>query len=233
MENNGKLTITSLMQAKSIFTSIVSPDNERNYSNIQEEMKWSALCEYLAREEYKLVYKGNTLFSFKEEFNDLQGFAYGRIRSWVIMYIYDGQNTGSVYWEDRRTLIFSLEFEKTNNLNPPVELIDSLNKITFDNNFDNINQNLNLIANAIEFFLKEGKRFNELNFSIDELVFIDNDKIRKLRNKLQCFRHSTNDDINEREAMTNEDKFFYLHLGYSYLTIIKKYVKHEEPNIPE
>ncbi len=217
-----------------MFENIVSPDNESNYKNEDENIKWDRLCRYLRENNYCLYYDGNIIFDFSEQKMGLYSFAYNQIRNWVKKYIYNGEYSDKVEWKDRRAFISKLKLETKVNVTPPNELLEIFNSISFDTKHENINSNLLGIANAIEFLLKEGNKFMSLNFNETESKFIDNNKIKELRKKLQCFRHATQEMIKEREEMTDDERKFYLYLGYAYLTIIKKHLNENiGSNIPE
>ena len=74
------------------------------------------------------------------------------------------------------------------------------------------------IANLIENMLKKDGKFITPDYSRVCFDYITEDAIKRYRKKIQCFRHSSDESIVERESFTKEQKVFLIDYG---LTIIK------------
>ena len=67
-------------------------------------------------------------------------------------------------------------------------------------------EKLREIANLIENLLKENGKFIQPDYSKVMLGLVDGDTVRSLRNKLQCFRHSSKESLEERARLTDGRK---------------------------
>lgn len=76
-----------------------------------------------------------------------------------------------------------------------------------------IDEKLKEIGNAIEFLLKDDKKFITLEYNEISLGFISEDDIKGLRQKVQCFRHSSKKSIDERSTYTDKQKQFMVEFG--------------------
>lgn len=65
-----------------------------------------------------------------------------------------------------------------------------------------LDEKLKELGNLIEYLLKKGKKFILLNYEHISLGFIKESDVKELRNKVQCFRHSSQESIRERNAYT-------------------------------
>ena len=74
------------------------------------------------------------------------------------------------------------------------------------------------IANLIENLLKKNGKFITLEYSSICFDFISNSSVTSYRNKMQCFRHSTDESIIERSKFSEKQKSFLVDYG---LTIVK------------
>ncbi len=133
-----------------------------------------------------------------------------------------GDDYGTVRYATRRTFVASLTFElKTHH----IAITDSINQkfIEISNrqsSFNNMSTDEKLaeIANLIENMLKKDGRFVTVDYSSICLDYINEETVREYRHRLQCFRHSSNEAIQERISFTNEQKLFLIDYG---LVIIK------------
>ena len=66
--------------------------------------------------------------------------------------------------------------------------------------------------------LKKNGKFLSIDYSLICFDYINEETVKGYRHKLQCFRHSSNESIEERASFTNEQKSFLIDYG---LVIIK------------
>lgn len=147
-------------------------------------------------------------------------FTYGEIRNRIIA-LGDDDN-GTVRYATRRVFVANLTFELKSN---HIEIADSINQkfIEISNrqsSFNNMSTDEKLaeIANLIENMLKKDGKFLSIDYSSVCFDYIDVDDVKRYRNKLQCFRHSSDESVAERASYTNEQKLFLINYG---LVIIK------------
>ncbi|MBU3105141.1 hypothetical protein [Clostridium gasigenes] len=99
----------------------------------------------------------------------------------------------------------------------PVEELDKLiQKISTRNaQFSEmaLDEKLKEIGNVIENLLKDGKKFITLDYNDISLGFIEEVDVKGLRKKVQCFRHSSKDSIDERKTYTEKQKQFMVEFG--------------------
>ena len=74
------------------------------------------------------------------------------------------------------------------------------------------------IANLIENLLKKDGKFLSIDYSLVCFDYINEANVKDYRNKLHCFRHSSDESIKERTHFSNEQKSFLIDYG---LAIIK------------
>lgn len=149
-----------------------------------------------------------------------EDFSYGEIRNYIISKGED--DNGTVRYASRRILVASLQFElKANH----IEINDYINQkfVEISNrhaSFNNmsIDEKLAEIANLIENLLKRNGSFVNLDYSKVCIGFITDEMIKEYRNKMHCFRHASENAIEERKNYSNEQKEFLVDYG---LTIVK------------
>lgn len=81
-----------------------------------------------------------------------------------------------------------------------------------------LDEKLSEIANLTENLLKKNGKYVELDYSKICFEYISDDEVKSFRKKLHCFRHSTDEAIQERESYSDEQKNFMVDYG---LTIVK------------
>lgn len=147
-------------------------------------------------------------------------FTYTEIRNRIIALGED--NDGKVRYAVRRAFVAKLTFNQKSNY---IEIDDSINKkfIEISNrqaSFDSMStdERLSEIANLIENLLKKDGHFITLDYSAICFEYISNDMITSYRNRMQCFRHSTIEAIEERASYSEAQKSFFVDYG---LTIVK------------
>ena len=70
------------------------------------------------------------------------------------------------------------------------------------------------IANLIENMLKKNGKFITVNYSTVRFDYATEDVVRTYRHKLQCFRHSSEESIKKRASYSQDQKAFWLILGW-------------------
>lgn len=88
-----------------------------------------------------------------------------------------------------------------------------------------LDEKLKEIGNLIEFLLKQNGKYIALNYDSITLGLIQEDDIKKLRKKVQCFRHSTQESLNERNNYSNPQKQFIIEFGITICNLIYKELK--------
>ena len=78
-----------------------------------------------------------------------------------------------------------------------------------------LDEKLEVICNCIEYLLKPNKKsdkFIVLDYS-DSLGYLSDDGVKEFRNMLECFRHSTKDDLSKRKTYSEAEKSFLISYG--------------------
>lgn len=90
-----------------------------------------------------------------------------------------------------------------------------------------IDEKLKEIGNLIEYLLKRNNKFITLDYDDIFLGFINENDIKSLRKKVQCFRHSTQESLKERELFTDNQKQFMAEYGVLICNSIYNEVKED------
>lgn len=88
-----------------------------------------------------------------------------------------------------------------------------------------IDEKLKEIGNLIEYLLKKDKKFITLNYEYISSSFIKESDVKNLRKKVQCFRHSSQESIDERNSYTDEQKKFIVEYGIIICNLIYNELK--------
>ena len=84
------------------------------------------------------------------------------------------------------------------------------------------NEKLETICNAIEYYLKNDReKFDKYIFS-EKLNIINNEMICQFRKTIQCFRHASKKDINERDSYNSFEKDLMIRYGLFIIETIQK-----------
>ena len=133
-------------------------------------------------------------------------------------------DNGTVRYAERRKLIARMTFTQQDK---HIELIDALERkfkeiSNRQASFQNMSTDEKLaeIANLIENLLKKDGKFIRLDYSQICFNYIDDEKIKKYRKMIQCFRHSSEESIIERESYTKEQKMFLIDFGLIVIKVI-------------
>lgn len=140
--------------------------------------------------------------------------------------IADGKDDdGIVRYIERRRLIANMTFKQREThviLNDDLEKrfkdISNRHASFLDMSTD---EKLAEMANQIENMLKKDGRFLSLDYSQICFDYIDEETIKKYRKKIQCFRHSSKESLNDRANFSNEQKSFMIDYGLTILKVIQ------------
>lgn len=147
-------------------------------------------------------------------------FTYTEIRNRIIANGDD--DNGIARYAARRGLVAELTFEiKNTHINIGDSIEQKFVEISNRNaSFDNMSTDEKLaeIANLIENMLKKNGQFINLDYSSVCFDYVSDEMIKSYRKRMHCFRHSTNEAINERRAYSEEQKAFFVDYG---LVILK------------
>ena len=157
-------------------------------------------------------------------------FTYNDIRNRIIANGND--DNGTVRYAVRRAFVAGLTFEIKNThigINDSIEqkFVDISNR---NASFDSMSTDEKLaeIANLIENMLKKDGKFISLNYSSICFDYISDETITSYRKKMQCFRHATDEAINERKSYSEEQKTFFVDYGLVVLKIVHVLTKEEK-----
>ena len=192
------------------FRQLCQPENEPNR---KEDRCWF----------YVVAYYLNAHGYIIDQFPDVlrrppkepSSFTYGTIRDRAISLGLD--DDGTVRWATRRAMVADMTFvRKTSsvaigdNLNKRIQLISAGNS-RFEEMEDN--EKLREIANLIENLLKENGKFIQPDYSKETLGLVDDNTVKSFRYKIQCFRHSSKESLEERARLTDGQKRFLVDFG--------------------
>ena len=88
-----------------------------------------------------------------------------------------------------------------------------------------LDEKLKELGNLIEYLLKRDGKFITLNYDYISLGFIKESYVKELRNKVQCFRHSSQESIRERNSYTENQKQFMVEYGVVICNLIYNELK--------
>lgn len=129
---------------------------------------------------------------------------------------------GNVRYANRRSFASKLVFQKKSSYINIDESIDNkfiaISNRQFSFRNMSLNEKLMEIANLIESLLMRDNKFMSFDYSNSFLGYISEDLIKKYRRNLNCFRHSSEISIKEKESYSDEQKKFLVDYG---LTIVK------------
>lgn len=132
-------------------------------------------------------------------------------------------DNGTVKYQIRRKIVEDLHFKKNNTQ----KINDALNlkfqEISTRNaKFENmaIDEKIKEILNLTENLLKKDDKYIELDYESLTFGTINKQMIREFKRKLQCFRHSSDVSINERNQFSEEQKNFIIDFGIMLCNLI-------------
>ena len=158
---------------------------------------------------------------------DPSDFTYGEIRNRIIARGDD--NNGTVRYAVRRKFIASFTFKlKSNHINIDdlinQKFVEISNRQASFNNMST-DEKLAEIANLIENLLKKNGKFITPNYTKVCFNYISNDIVSSYRKKMHCFRHATDEAIEERNSYSKEQKDFFVDYGLTIVKVIHSLLK--------
>ena len=202
-------------EAIRVFKELIQP---RDGYDFQDSCRFVLICHYLYKNNY-YIEQFPELLSDPSELSD---FAYNQVRSYLINE--RSADPARVTWQSRRDLINDLNFKVSNEFYIESELNHKFQIIsTRGAEFHQMSneEKLKEIANLIEYLLKDGKKFKVVDCEEKYYNFINNEQIMQFRKLIQCFRHSTKDNLNERKELSSSLEFL-ISYGLSILTPLDK-----------
>ena len=148
--------------------------------------------------------------------NEPTVFTYTEIRNRAFSLGLQNPN-GSIPYSARRNIVANFSF-KTNGatLDLGESIEEKFKKISTRNaSFQEmaLDEKLQEIANLIENMLKENGNFIKLDYASFVFDYLSDETIKKYRNQMQCFRHSSEKSIAERSSYTDIQKNFFVDFG--------------------
>lgn len=156
-----------------------------------------------------------------------KNFCYGEIKNWAFNHELNDGDT--IRYFTRRQIVSDLNFKsKGTSIEINEDLDEQFRRIsTRDARFEEMStdEKIKEIANLIENLLKKNGNFMNLDYSSVAFDYINNDQIKSFRHKIQCFRHSTDESVEERNSFTDAQKDFFIDYGIVICKTIYKLVK--------
>lgn len=220
-EEINELWICDEQDAIDKFKELIQPYNPRNpIIDTKNDNDFIYICNYLN----DIGYYMEEFPAFLERPTERWDLSYNKIRKKIIER--DGYN-GSVAWVDRRAFIDNLKFIKKDRYEISDDIAKTLKNVSIRSaEFNNmsLDEKLEAICNSIEYLLKPEKKtdkFIVLDYS-DTDGYLSDEIVKRFRNKLECFRHSTKDDIKRRNEYSDNQKNFFINYGLVIIDYIDK-----------
>ncbi|WP_206214651.1 hypothetical protein [Adlercreutzia sp. ZJ242] len=158
---------------------------------------------------------------------DPSDFIYTEIRDRIIALGRD--DNGVVRYATRRAIVAGMKFKREKpsalvdeDINQKIRLISARNA-GFEEMSDD--ERLREIVNLIENLLKKDGKFIQPDYDEVMFDFVDEDVVKRLKSKLQCFRHSSEEALSERAAFSDEQKSFLIDFGVTICKALHRLVK--------
>ena len=203
------------------FKELIQPYNTNNpMIDTVNDNNFIYLCNYLNDMGYYI----EEFPKFLERPTERWDLSYDKIRKKIIER--DGYS-GKVAWADRSIFVENLKFIKKNKYRVSDNAAKTLKIVsTRGAEFNNmsLDEKLEALCNSIAYLLKPHKKsdkFIVLDYTDTEGCLSD-DIVKGYRNKLECFRHSTKEDINKRLNYTDDQKDFFINYGLVIIDYINK-----------
>lgn len=130
-----------------------------------------------------------------------------------------GLNDGNtIHYNTRRKIVSNLNFFQKKKKSIKIdEDINSMFQFISTRNarFESMStdEKIKEILNLIENLLKIDGKYIEFNFEKFSLGAITELEVKEFKNKIQCFRHSSNESIQERKSFSDNEKKFIIDYG--------------------
>lgn len=131
---------------------------------------------------------------------------------------------GTVKFDSRRKIVANFHFIKEEQ---SIKIDEKINKkfqqiSTRNATFEAMttDEKIKEIINLMENLLKKDGKYIKLDYSKIALDTIDEDTMKKFKNKIQCFRHSSDEALKERKKFTEKQKKFIIDYGIMLCNLI-------------
>jgi len=200
------------------FRELVMPYNEcKTDDEAYNDEVFIYVCYFLKRGGYYI----KDFPDFIDRPTSRMNFSYNKIREKIIS---EKEYHGIVEWATRRKYISALTFAKKAEYKATEDIRNVLKQIsTRSAEFEEMSteEKLKEICNCIEFLLKDGDKFRIINYA-SSCGYIEDKLVKKFRNQLECFRHSTKEALEERNSYSLEQQNFLINYGILILEFIMK-----------
>lgn len=132
-------------------------------------------------------------------------------------------NDGTVKYKIRRKIVEDLNFKKSFENKVYEELNLKFQEISTRNaRFENMStdEKIKEIINLIENLLKKDGKYIKINFESITFNLISDKSIIDFKKKIQCFRHSSEESLNERKQFNEKQKQFIIDYGIMICNLI-------------
>lgn len=201
------------------FKELCDPNEDMSSNNTNIELFYF-ICFYLKSsgfvlKEFPRLLERPPLEPFK--------FTYNEIRNRAIEKGMADEN-GTVKYNARRMIIADFHFVKENS---SIKVDDDINKkfqeiSTRNAKFEAMttDEKIKEIINLIENLLKENGKYIKLDYETIALNTLNDETIISFKKKIQCFRHSSDEAIKERNNFTEKQKKFIIDYGIMVCNLI-------------
>lgn len=194
------------------------PDN----STTEQSNDFILLCYYLNKQGYYIT----EFPEFLERPTNLYDFSYNKVRTKIQK---ETNDYGAVRWAERRSFVDSMTFKKRTDV-ISVNIKEDINELfvkvsTRNAEFENMtaDEKLQHIKNILENLLKD-KGYKNVIFEDLTMGYISSEQVLDFSKKLQCFRHGSEESLNERKSYSDDEKQFMIDYGLTILAISKRYI---------
>lgn len=194
-----------------------------NYT-LKEEVLFYTSCYFICKSGYRIKQFPDIV---SRPYEDLSKFTYDDIRNRLIS-MGKGEANRSVTWAARRAFASEFELERTPGRTFKDFALDekfreisnrsaSFSEMETDEKIAELN-------NMIEHLLNKDGKYPELDCSPIAFSFIDYEKIKEYRTITHCFRHKSENALNEKNNYTDLQKEFLIEYGIIIVTTIHELV---------
>ena len=214
-----KFTILDEIEAEREFKNLIQPYNSRRDTikvDQEDDEKFIYLCFYLQNIGVYIKEIPDYLLRPLSRWD----LSYDKIRNTLIV---NGKSYGGIVsWQDRRIYIENIRFCQNENIIIDEKLnhiMKSISTRSADFLAMSTDEKLKGICNCIEFLLKKAGSFIQLDYE-NSCSYLSDEVVKKYRNKLECFRHSTDEALAERNSYNRKQKSFLIEYGIMILNFI-------------
>lgn len=228
LSNNYEFIVYDIDDAIEKFKGLCQPEKE--YHN-QEEKCWFYLILYYLYKNGYIIEEFPRLIERPPE--DPFQFVNIEIRNKILSNNLD--HNGIVRYAVRRKIVSNLSFKQRDTHIMIDDFIESKFKeiSTRQVSFDKMSTDEKIleIANLIENLLKKDDKFIKFDYSKLCFDYINEDMIKKYRKQIQCFRHSSEQSLEERNLYSEEQKKFFIDYGLIVIKVIHLLLNNSKANV--